>query len=672
MPTSSIQEVASYSRPAYRPDIDGLRALAISSVLVFHAFPSSLRGGFVGVDIFFVISGFLISSIIFRGLEEDRFSFSEFYAHRARRIFPALILVLGATAAFGWFALLPDEFKQLGKHLAASTAFLQNMALWSEAGYFDTASELKPLMHLWSLAIEEQFYLIYPLVIWGAWRLRLNVLTTVVLLGALSFALNIKGLDKDAIRTFYVPQTRFWELLAGSLLAYVHLFKQRQCLTVLKRILFTGSVLRHPSAPGDDDRYLKNLLSLSGLALLLASVTCIRAERPFPGWWALAPVTGAFLVILGGKESWGNRKLLSHPLMVFIGTISYPLYLWHWPLLSFAKILNAETPSAAVRAFALVVSFVLAWMTYRLVERPIRFGPKTATRTAALCLALACIGGLGALVSRLEGVPDRIPSQVRALMNHPEPDWFTRVRGDVCHLQAPLANKHADLCLETGKPSIMLWGDSHAASLYMGLRHLQQTSDLGLIQLTQAGCGPVFDLPVLLYKKNCNELNRALLGTATAVQPDILILHGAWKHRDWPIEPNELTEKLGQTLGILKAALPHTRIIVIGPVPQWKLPLNKIMYSYWRQRSPHRYPGQYMTWGLIPEIPLYDAAVRASARAQGISYISAYDIMCPTDGCMARMSPQTSSKLTYADDGHLTSAGSIFLVDAMRQSILGH
>ena len=181
------------AHPVYRPDIDGLRAIAILSVVIYHAFPTKLRGGFVGVDIFFVISGFLISSIIFRSLQRGDFSFSEFYARRVRRIFPALILVLAASYTVGWFVLLPDEFKQLGKHMAAGAGFVQNIVLNKEAGYFDTASELKPLMHLWSLSIEEQFYLIFPVLIWGAWRLGLNALSVALLLVLLSFGLNLGG-----------------------------------------------------------------------------------------------------------------------------------------------------------------------------------------------------------------------------------------------------------------------------------------------------------------------------------------------------------------------------------------------------------------------------------------------------------------------------------------------
>lgn len=203
------------THPQYRPDIDGLRAVAILSVVGFHAFPATIRAGFVGVDIFFVISGFLISTIIYGNLERNTFSFVEFYSRRIRRIFPALLIVLIASFVFGWFALLGDEYKQLGKHIAAGAGLVSNFVLRSEGGYFDTAAEAKPLLHLWSLGIEEQFYIVWPLLIWAAWKTRFNFLTITVSLALISFALNLRWVHKDAIIAFYSPQSRFWELLVS-------------------------------------------------------------------------------------------------------------------------------------------------------------------------------------------------------------------------------------------------------------------------------------------------------------------------------------------------------------------------------------------------------------------------------------------------------------------------
>lgn len=309
--------------PTYRPDIDGLRAVAVLSVVLFHAFPSALRGGFAGVDIFFVISGFLISSIIFRSLDRGSFSFAEFYSRRVNRIFPALVVVLAASFAFGWFALLPDEFRQLGKHIAGGAGFVQNVVLWKEAGYFDPASELKPLLHLWSLAIEEQFYLIYPLLIWGCWRLGLNVLIVVLLLGVLSFVANITDIHRDAVRTFFALQTRFWELLAGSALAYLS-FKRASVTNWLSRWVVPSMISRQASSVVNSEAALNNVLSVFGLAALMAAMLGIHKGSVSPGWWALVLVTGACLLIVAGPQAWINRKILANKLMVLVGLISYP------------------------------------------------------------------------------------------------------------------------------------------------------------------------------------------------------------------------------------------------------------------------------------------------------------------------------------------------------------
>ena len=222
------------SRPGYRPDIDGLRAVAILSVVIYHAFPGQLPGGFIGVDVFFVISGYLISSIIFKHLLRNDFSFSEFYARRVKRIFPALCAVLLISYAIGWFVLLPDEFKQLGKHMAASAGFVENFVLLREASYFDSASELKPLMHIWSLGIEEQYYLVYPVTVWLAYRAGGSVLSIIIVLAIISFGLNVGGIENAATKTFFLPQTRLWELLVGGILAYLQLFKKTGGVTSLR------------------------------------------------------------------------------------------------------------------------------------------------------------------------------------------------------------------------------------------------------------------------------------------------------------------------------------------------------------------------------------------------------------------------------------------------------
>jgi peptidoglycan/LPS O-acetylase OafA/YrhL len=348
--------------PTYRPDIDGLRALAVLCVMVFHAFPTALPGGFVGVDLFFVISGFLICTILFNSIEAGTFSVWDFYGRRIRRIFPALILVLASCYAFGWFALFADEYMQLGKHIAAGAGFVSNFVLWQESGYFDNSADTKPLLHLWSLGIEEQFYIIWPLVLWLGYRFRANLLVITVLVATVSFVLNIRGINvkNDLVATFYSPQTRFWELLLGAILAYMTLHPIQR----LKGLITNA----------EQRQKIQSAQSLLGLVLVALGVTLISKQSAFPGWWALLPTLGAVLLINAGPKALVNRYLLSNKLMVWIGLISYPLYLWHWPILSFLRIIESEVPKVELRIAALAVSFILATLTYHLVEKPIRFG----------------------------------------------------------------------------------------------------------------------------------------------------------------------------------------------------------------------------------------------------------------------------------------------------------
>lgn len=374
---------------AYRPDVDGLRAVAVLAVLAFHAFPHAAPGGFAGVDVFFVISGFLISGIIFEDLERGSSSFAgflgNFYWRRIRRIFPALILVLASCLALGWLVLLPDEYRQLGRHTAGGAGFIANITLWLETGYFDTAAELKPLLHLWSLGVEEQYYLAWPLLLYF---FRRQALAMILGLGAASFAVNLYLTYSDPSAAFYLPVTRFWELLVGSALAYgVH-----------KR--------------GVDARF-SNEKAILGAILVVAGIALLNGERPFPGWWALLPVGGTALLVSAGPTAWLNRTILAHPAAVFVGLISYPLYLWHWPLLSFARIVEGGEPTIAVRLALLALSFALAWATYRFVERPIRFGTPVLRRIAVPALAASMvgmgIGGAAAYKSALEPQSASLP-----------------------------------------------------------------------------------------------------------------------------------------------------------------------------------------------------------------------------------------------------------------------
>ncbi|MBX9715447.1 MAG: acyltransferase, partial [Burkholderiaceae bacterium] len=331
-PDSPPLDAGHHNAIAHRADIEGLRGIAVLSVLAVHSFPALLRGGFIGVDIFFVLSGYLISTILFRSVDQGRFSLLDFYARRVRRIYPALCLVLTASLAFSLWFTFPSASRHLGHHVAAGALFLSNIALWNEAGYFDVASEAKPLLHLWSLGIEEQFYIVWPLAVVVLTKYRRHALTWIVLGLVLSFALNIALVADKPKATFFLPPTRFWELMVGALLAYLTLYRDGP-VAWLRHRLPEGSWVQAHAA---------DVLAWSGMAMLVAALGLIDKTDHFPGWWAGLPTLGTFALIAAGSEASANRRVLCQPILRMYGTISYPLYLWHWPLLSFPVVLGIE------------------------------------------------------------------------------------------------------------------------------------------------------------------------------------------------------------------------------------------------------------------------------------------------------------------------------------------
>ncbi len=382
----------------YRPDIDGLRAIAVLAVVIYHATPGLLPGGFIGVDIFFAISGYLITGLILEDLRAGRFSLSRFYERRIRRLFPAALLVLGFTVVAGWLVLYPGELQILGRHILASGFFLQNFQLWSETGYFDVAAETKPLLHLWSLAIEEQFYLFWPVLLAFVWRFARGWLPVLAALGIASFALNVHQTGEDPAAAYFSPFGRFWELMAGAGLAYIAHRK--------------GSLV--PAAAAAP-------LGMAGIGLICFGLATITPDDPFPGWRALMPVAGCIALIAAGPTALPNARLLSlHP-MVYLGLISYPLYMWHWPLLSFVRIVHPDlSPMAAIGI--VIIAAGLAVLTYHLVERPIRRHGAAALGTIGLLttMAIVLVAALGIqrghVDARLQAVTLREGDEWRFLM----------------------------------------------------------------------------------------------------------------------------------------------------------------------------------------------------------------------------------------------------------------
>jgi len=377
----------------YRSDIDGLRAVAVLGVVIYHAFPWMIPGGFIGVDIFFVISGYLISGILYKGHKQDSFSFREFYARRIRRLFPALITVLLLCLAYGWLILMPEEFQQLGKHMAAGTLFIQNIIFWQESGYFDTAASLKPLLHLWSLAVEEQFYIFFPPILLLVWKKKWSLVFVSIILLIISFFGNLVMSRQSGVADFFLTPYRAWEFLGGSLLAWWHYDRGHE----------------------NEVSTYRDAFSCGGIALLVLGFAFIKTGDSYPGWRAILPVAGTLLLMEGGagglKGAWVNQKILSNPVVIWIGLISYPLYLFHWPILSFVHIVKGESPKPGYLFIALTLSVLLAALTYYFVEKKLRHH-KSRWTVPALVSAFIITGLLGFLAWQKVLMPRPLPNEV--------------------------------------------------------------------------------------------------------------------------------------------------------------------------------------------------------------------------------------------------------------------
>jgi len=453
MPPADIQPVPAAKLSSYRPDIDGLRAVAVASVVLFHAFPDLVEGGFVGVDVFFVISGFLITSIILRGLAAGSFEFADFYSRRIRRIFPSLIVVLTACYGLGWFLLFNWEFRQLGWDIVGGAGFASNLLLWGEAGYFDRAAETKPLLHLWSLGIEEQFYLLFPLVFWVVNRQRRSQALAIGVLLVSSFAINIAIHKSLPVADFYSPASRFWELLCGSLLAAL-------TAGAGSGMLFKG-------------RVLANSASGFGFCALAAALVLGNKGIPFPGWFAVLPVVGATAIIAAGPVALPNAWFLSTAPMRWLGSISYPLYLWHWPLLVFARVARSGIPPAMTRAWLMLAAVGLAWLTCVLVENRLRFGGHNRRKILVLVGTLGVMAVLGGLTRKLNGVPSRAFTALNVDLTFRNAATIENTAFG-CGIEDVELAKRFDRCQHDTreKPSVALLGDSKARALSLGLfRH---------------------------------------------------------------------------------------------------------------------------------------------------------------------------------------------------------
>lgn len=671
----------SLTHPKYRPDIDGLRAIAVLSVVAFHAFPSSIRGGFIGVDVFFVISGYLISTIIFQNLDSGTLSLKEFYARRIKRIFPALLFVLISCFAFGWFTLMADEYKHLGKHIASGAGFISNFILLKEAGYFDNSSETKPLLHLWSLGIEEQFYILWPIILWFAWKRKFNILTITVVVTIATFVLNIKSIKQDAVLTFYSPQTRFWELLSGSLLAWVTLYKNDAFANVKHKLNFWLSRIIYRDKQKADNKTLSNVLSFIGLLILIYGFCYIKRKLNFPGKLALVPVFGTLLIIMASSKAWINRTILSNKVAVWFGLISFPLYLWHWPLLTFARIIEGEVPSVKIRISAVVLSIFLAWFTYRFVERPLRFGKQSNVKVVALVFLMTIVGLVGYHTFRRDGFPFRVFNKKYISYNE---SIKSPNRAKEC-FDIPYAyKKNGDWFCNLGEINspveYFALGDSHILSLMPALEEYAIENKVRIQIAGTSGCPSLLGIQSMrgefeIKMYNCKELNERIFNYVKSSSIKSIILANRWTYYinslSRPAEFNAIARDLSLPIDKSSSerdlfwAIKNTvtryssigvKVIFITDNPQQIYEPKDVL------RKGRAIESNYIKFSVsFTEHKRNQKLINEALLNSGAKVINLDDILCNETICPI----VANSNFLYLDDDHLSVAGSLFVSKAL-------
>lgn len=625
-----LQAHPSNAALTYRPDIDGLRAFAVIAVVIYHAFPTLLPGGFIGVDVFFVISGFLISSIIFSELDTQSFKFSTFYARRIKRIFPALIVVLLASCLAGWFLLFENELKQLGDHVSRAALFLSNFILWYETGYFDNAAETKPLLHLWSLGIEEQFYIVWPLVAWVLWRLKDKKTIAIAILIAISFAWNMWQSERDLTHDFYSPLTRFWELLAGALLASsANLLKNKQ------------SWQSHA-----------NYRATIGAILLLVGVGYVDASMKFPGVWACVPVVGAVFLISAHTSAWVNRAVLSNPLLVWVGTFSYPLYLWHWPMLSFARIVEGGAPKLELRMIAVLASFLLAWLTFVCIEKPIRFQWRAPYKTATLLVCMLCVAFLGNSSHETNGYPEREVVTTRQAkyagdIDHDEFHNYSKSHFYTCEQksirEASPVWKGVVRCFQskpTGPVDFVILGDSHAEHLFIGIAEALPSKNVAFYYAFAVlpMPDPWRQEPVFTHLLNEKNATKVLIAGMWPTQPKDALTYST------------MTAELDAAIKALLGAGKH--VVLVGDLPQFDFdPQTCKFVRPLRESTRCEMPKSEFTKKSMRYRAVLD---EVKLRNPQITLISLADFICDDKNC----SMIDGNNLLFRDNNHLNIPGS--------------
>jgi len=681
---SSSVSASSASNSTYRPDIDGLRSLAVLPVVAYHAGAPGVSGGFAGVDIFFVISGFLITSLVREQIVAGQFTLSGFYARRARRLFPALMTMLVVSSGFAWWLLMPTELEDFGESLATAAAFSSNILFWSEAGYFDGPSDFKPLLHTWSLAVEEHFYLFFPalLLFLRAARVRTMILVVVGLL-VLSFALQLLYLNKSPDAAFFLSPNRFWELLIGSV---------------------TAIALRHSSV-GQCNQLIRETAATTGLFCIGFTLFFFSDATSFPGAAALVPCVGTALIIFSGAggSSRVNRALQWRPL-VLMGLLSYSLYLWHWPILVFLKHFTVRDPTIIETTTAVAASFILAWLSWRFVERPFHtppaqrepkspnraVQPTTRTTLKVSGWAIGVLVAIGVTLDQFDGVPQRLPEEVVQIAKFSDDKPAERKR---CTGKSATQVRSEGLCKISLKnttqatPDFLVWGDSHAMILAPTFAQVAAADNRSGLNATRNGCAPLLGAfrPTEDPGQECVAFNEAILEVieqTPSITNVILIARWAmyldgnpYKHESGKVlqlvdsdsteinsaESRKVARRsLERSIAKLQQLGKQVTIFASAPEVGWNTPIV-LAKSVWRGRDLR----------IAPSTAEHLARQRSSTELltdltdDTILLLNPATTLCPDTWCRV----QKGGKPLYIDEDHLSSVGTRELAPLVKRAL---
>lgn len=631
----------------YRSEIDGLRALAIIPVVFFHGGFSLVSGGFVGVDVFFVISGYLITLLIYSDLSIGEFSASRFYERRIKRLLPALFFVAACCSIVAWILYLPSDLENYYGNLISVFNFSSNIHFYIHSGYFDPSSELNALLHTWSLTVEEQFYFVFPGIMLLAFKLgRKAVWVGICSLMIISFCLAEWRLQGKPMAAFYLLYARGWELLIGAFCALLVSDSQ-----ILEKISNT----------------YRELLAWLGLAMILYATFFFTDSTPAAGRYTLIPTVGTALIILFAKTEGPLGQVLSNRLFVSIGLISYSTYLWHQPLLAFSKYYMGEDFDLVLSAILCLASFALGYVSWRFIEKPFRYGSFGWNTPLRVYASAVLLGGsmliLGSYGESKHGFPERLDDNVRLIYQTPRK--YEQV--DTCFL---LNAGKFDLpeCINKGsEKNVLIVGDSHAASLFPSLKRDLAVSGWSLTMLAYTDCVPfISNKSMEVYRSNagfikkrvterCDKIRESLISEVDKHDFDLVIILNHYNYWTGSYQGDVFPEFLDLYLDGMLDVFDEEKLLVLGSLPIWNEDLPKLIVNDYARGVDFSGPSFH---GLFDKDRQMDAYMTGALNERGIRFLSSMEAFCSENGCLRTGDVESGETLAMAyDDAHLSEVG---------------